>query len=412
MGTSAAGTSCSDVGFPYEQFAGSHRLVWCVRTIGRNTMTELPAWIRQQRKDQGLSQTALASRIELPAYKVSQWERGVASPDAAELRMLEKVLGSRPSDITSGDDRPTWWAEAIRLKDRMTLRDLADHLGISVGMLTSEMKKAGVTRRVRVATAADDGTGTSAPTTGPVGSDPDRRSGSKDSQIEQFFHLLGKVPDSEVARLGEVSVRTVASYRARNGIPGYQGPRRRPQPRGKRQSKLEDFVHLLGKLPDRVVAEEAGMSLGAVRNFRVKNDIPAAGRMPRAEIQQMLNELRKTLGYEPAPAPALPPEVQAVVDESLPPEPGEPATPVVVSPAPAAKTATKPVAAAKAAAPLTGASSLRAWRVVIAAAEGERKVIVVAEHLVAAVQRAVVAAGGDDDAVIGLESLGQVLTAE
>ena len=37
-----------------------------------------------------------------------------------------------------------------------------------------------------------------------------------------------------------------------------------------------DHAHLLGKLPDRVVAEEAGMSLGAVRNYRIKNDIPAA----------------------------------------------------------------------------------------------------------------------------------------
>jgi hypothetical protein len=275
----------------------------------------------------------------------------------------------------------------MRLKDRMTLRELSDHIGISVGMLTSEMKKAGVARRVRVATTSDDSSDSA--------SQLSRRSGSKDDQIEKLFHLLGKVPDSEVARLADVSVRTIASYRARNGIDGYKGPRRRPAPRGRRASKLEDFRHMLGKLPDRVVAEEAGMSLGAVRNFRVKHDIPAAGRMPRSEIDVMLRDLRLPGDQDdeveaPEPAAVAAP---AFEDDSLPPEPGEEATPVVAAPV------------------VVVPASGRAWRMTFCADDGERTVIVVADGLVAAVQRAVAAAGGDDTSIDQIESLGPVLAA-
>lgn len=37
-------------------------------------------------------------------------------------------------------------------------------------------------------------------------------------------------------------------------------------------------MSLLGQVPDRVVAERAGVSLNAVRNYRVKRGIAAAGR--------------------------------------------------------------------------------------------------------------------------------------
>jgi hypothetical protein len=110
---------------------------------------------------------------------------------------------------------------------------------------------------------------------------PPVRPGSKDGLIRFHGDKLGKIPDAEVAKLAGVSVRSVASYRARNKIPGYKGPRRKTPPAsgpgGRRASRLENFMDILGKVPDRVVADKSGMSIGAVRNFRIKNGISASG---------------------------------------------------------------------------------------------------------------------------------------
>jgi transcriptional regulator with XRE-family HTH domain len=400
-------------------------------------MSDLHSWIREQRKERGLSQADLATKIDLPSYKVSQWERGVVAPDEPELSRLEKVFGKRPTGIVVDGDHPAWWAEAIRLKDKMTLRELADHLGISVGMLTSEMKRAGVARRVRV----------SVPEPGERDS-ANRRNGSKDGNIEQFFHLLGRVPDSEVARLAEVSVRTVASYRSRNDINGYKGPRRRPAPRGRRESKLEDFKEMLGKLPDRVVADEAGMSLGAVRNYRIKHDIEPAGRMRKSEIARLLRELRVSQGYsedeinaagydgdddfddeselppEPTPvkrapvvaAPPPPPPVKADPPVKRPvgrprkhPLPVAPVAAPVVA---AVETAVAAPVVVKASAPIAVSSDARAWRVGLQGAGGVSQVIVVARDLLSAVKRALQVVGGDDSRVASIEGLGKVIAAD
>jgi len=93
-----------------------------------------------------------------------------------------------------------------------------------------------------------------------------------------FLEELGKVPDADIADKAGVSVRTVASFRSRHDIAGYSGPRRRKSGRKRRASRVDPFADLLGTVPDRVVAEKAGVSLNAVRNYRVKHGIPAAGR--------------------------------------------------------------------------------------------------------------------------------------
>ena len=72
------------------------------------------------------------------------------------------------------------------------------------------------------------------------------------------------------------SVRTVASYRARNNISGFKGTKRRSRP-GPR-SKVEPFANLVGKVPDRVIADKAGITVNAVRNWRRIRGIQAAGR--------------------------------------------------------------------------------------------------------------------------------------
>ncbi|MEO0602943.1 MAG: hypothetical protein AAF211_15995, partial [Myxococcota bacterium] len=107
---------------------------------------------------------------------------------------------------------------------------------------------------------------------------PEPRPGSKDALIEPHRHLLGKVPDPEVAELAGVAQRTIAHYRKLRGIPGYSGPRSNKG--GGRKSKIDAFQHLLGVAHDREVAMKAGVTVNAVRNYRTKRGIAAAP--PRA----------------------------------------------------------------------------------------------------------------------------------
>ncbi len=50
----------------------------------------------------------------------------------------------------------------------------------------------------------------------------------------------------------------------------------------RRRSKLDPYVHLLGKLPDREVAAMAGMTPDGVRMYRQRHNIPAARSHRRA----------------------------------------------------------------------------------------------------------------------------------
>lgn len=202
----------------------------------------------------------------------------------------------------------------------------------------------------------------------------DRRIGSKDQRVESCFELLGNLPDAEIARRVNVSIRTVASYRARHGIHGYDGPRRRPEPRDGRRSRLEELHDLLGRVPDRIIADEASMSLGAVRNYRLKHDIEAVGRMSQREIEASLRDWRRRNA--------------APIHQNVPATPVPQASQVSAPKAPAART---PVA----------------WQVSM---EGGGQGIVVATSIRDAVDAAIQAANGNADRVLRIERVGVVLS--
>ncbi len=138
------------------------------------------------------------------------------------------------------------------------------------------------------------------------------RGGCKDERLDALRDLLGQIPDADIARKAGVSVRTVASFRAKHNIPGFHGVRRSPLPRGHDASRLDRWHDLVGAVPDHEVAQRAGMSLGAVRNYRIKHGIEACGRMSTAEIEaavaQHTSGKRRT-SRKPEPAPAATPSV-------------------------------------------------------------------------------------------------------
>jgi transcriptional regulator with XRE-family HTH domain len=80
---------------------------------------------------------------------------------------------------------------------------------------------------------------------------------------ERLAPYLGKMSDAAVARLTGVSRPTVTRYRKKAGISSI-----------KTLCKWEDFYALLGRIPDEEVAELAGRSLAAVCYWRKKFNIP------------------------------------------------------------------------------------------------------------------------------------------
>lgn len=182
-----------------------------------------------------------------------------------------------------------WWPELLERKDELSLRELAERFEVTPGAISAAFRRVGVSRkaappgpRIR-RSKSEEGL---PPEPGEGADAPDAadgvRPGSKDARILPFASMLGEVPDSEVAKRAGVSVRTIASFRSRNGVGGYKGPRKRGADRAPRKSRIDAFSHLVGNFPDRVVAERAGVSLNAVRNWRMRRGIAANGRVGEA----------------------------------------------------------------------------------------------------------------------------------
>jgi len=119
------------------------------------------------------------------------------------------------------------------------------------------------------------------------------------SKLDPHVDKLGVLPDATVAELASVTVSNVRAYRKRHGIAA--APRsksgatvsrattaiaapeapvaftsaKRARPR---RSKLDPYMEKVGAVPDREVAELAGVSSENVRAFRKRRGIPAGWR--------------------------------------------------------------------------------------------------------------------------------------
>ncbi len=214
-----------------------------------------------------------------------------------------------------------WWPELVRLKDDLSLRELAEKFDVTPGAISAALKRTGTARK-----PAPPGPRSRRKRTEELPPEPGEvaagaRPGSKDAKILPFADELGKIPDADLAAKAGVSVRTVASFRARHNITGYSGPRRSRNPRSPKRSKIDPYVDLLGTVPDRVVADRAGVSLNAVRNYRVKREIPAAGRRGgKAQPAKALVVTPAASAASAAPAAAAAP-VAAAAPAATPPAP-------------------------------------------------------------------------------------------
>lgn len=104
---------------------------------------------------------------------------------------------------------------------------------------------------------------------------------TRTSAIDRFEHLLGVIPDATIAHFTGLKLATVGKARAKRGLPA-AASQDGPPPRHRR-SKMDPFLHLLGKEPDAEVAKRSGVSAKNVSNFRRRHGIPSARQLSRVE---------------------------------------------------------------------------------------------------------------------------------
>jgi hypothetical protein len=155
-------------------------------------------------------------------------------------------------------------------------------------------------------------------------------------RLEPYRELMGKRPDGEVAQLAGMDRRYVVVYRTHNGIPAFRrggnngAESKRDKPKRFRRSRLDEFRHLMGQVPDGSIAELAGCSREAVMRYRKRHGIDPAPRGRRAVAQVSPTPAPRTAAPEPPaeaapapvaePAPAQEAPAPPVVDDDLPPE--------------------------------------------------------------------------------------------
>ncbi len=138
------------------------------------------------------------------------------------------------------------------------------------------------------------------------------RTSVRKSRLDPYLNEIGTVPDKEIALRAGTTPENVRTFRIRRGIPAawrgetaedlagrLQSKAAHRKPKGGRKvgsrpSKLDPFREHLGVLPDKQVAEMAGVSAENVRSYRLRRGIPARWRGER-EV------LRPLAGAEPAP---------------------------------------------------------------------------------------------------------------
>lgn len=135
------------------------------------------------------------------------------------------------------------------------------------------------------------------------------RKGGKPSKIDAHYDLLGTVPDSQVAELAGVTVNAVSNYRRRRNIPAYDPSEApsgaaKPTKTGRKPSKIEPFHDDLGTVPDRVIAEKAGVTLNAVSNYRRRRGISAFDPSTSPESSEPV-QAERTSRKASSPAPAV-----------------------------------------------------------------------------------------------------------
>lgn len=155
-----------------------------------------------------------------------------------------------------------WWADLLQLKDQLTLQELADRYGVSVNGLSRALRRAGVHRSAVRAGG------------GGARSEPDPRSAEAQPWWADFVGLKDSHSLAELAQRFGVAEITLQRALKRTGV----SRRSQRGARGNRQTnasnrKIALARHLLGVVPDGEVARQVGVSRYAVAQYRQSKGI-------------------------------------------------------------------------------------------------------------------------------------------
>jgi hypothetical protein len=112
----------------------------------------------------------------------------------------------------------------------------------------------------------------------------------KKSKIDPFRELVGNRPDTVIAELAGLTLSAVRAYRSKHGIPRFVDQDSNPKVGSSEQnpgssapsrSRVAAYEDELGLLTDTVIARKAGLTIGAVRAYRVRKGISSASENKR-----------------------------------------------------------------------------------------------------------------------------------
>lgn len=237
-----------------------------------------------------------------------------------------------------GVETESWWGDLLSLRNEMSLRDLSKRFGVSPGDISAALK---ATQTARTAQGGADLAGVPTPMAKLPKAKSNTGASASDELIHPIAHLLGTISDEEAASQAGVSVRAVAAYRRRHADvddddgddDGDEGAESTDAASGQapvkfRRSKIDPFIDIVGKLPDREVAQRAKVTLNAVRNYRTNRGIPSSRTWARTQREQAKNKAKAAAAApvtSTAPAPKMAAEVAPAAFTASVPAPSQPA---------------------------------------------------------------------------------------
>lgn len=102
--------------------------ILCVESLEKEGVSVLHENLRLKRKERGLSQEELASRLHVVRQTISKWEKGQSVPDAEQLIKLAVILETTGSELlgtqAEGKEEPNQLAKELsRINTQLAIRN-------------------------------------------------------------------------------------------------------------------------------------------------------------------------------------------------------------------------------------------------------------------------------------------------
>ena len=162
------------------------------------------------------------------------------------------------------------WSAIVEAARGQRLPAVARAFGVNPGEIASALKRAGIYRTALSTTGSLDSPETEAPL-------PPEPEGAPVFVAPEIVELVADAPEAEV----EPSVPVLAVVAEVTPPVEQAAPalvETADSAKAARGSRLDAFRALIGSIPDAAVAQQSGMSIQAVRNYRQKRGIHPAGR--------------------------------------------------------------------------------------------------------------------------------------